>query len=680
MAKPLPAPLGGFGVKEHDDLVKWFTEVNNQLELTCQNLYREMIYHESLFLGQKRDPRKPHEMWRSNLHIPYAASAIETGVSAELDILLAANPWVQAEGIGEEDQQGARAIERLIQNTLVVNQWPVNMNFGLQNKRIRGTHVWKISNRPRYSRVYTSVQQGEIDDWQKRVEEMSQMSGMPCPDPDAPGSFPGESRMLFEAWRDMIQKAGLGNVPDKPSTGWKNIIQSTAPDISNQSIYELRVDPRVYEMQDQPIVMQRAVKTARWVIDRCDQGDGKGGIFHRGQVERALSGAPNQLDAWDDQISRMLGIRGYRSAMWSSLNADDQPVELLECWRRHDNYPYCVMMNRTTIINLKPEEMPYKHGLYPYVALRNKPQAASFFGLSDLKQTSSMYNQMDRMYNLHMDSLLLSVIPVWLATKNAGLPADASALFAPGKVWSVNMLESIRPMMKDHPHPDMWRVVADLKGNIDETQSTTSPVRGGAVTLNRVSATQAERAFSQSLLRLKAQAVSTGTELRPLLKQVLFLLRDHVSADDRVNSVGRDLGLDVLKNVPREKLLVALDQDYAFRDATQAINRAERMQFFKEFFQTAGQFLAPPEVRNLLAMWWRESNIPGVGSVITEAGNQAATQAMRVEQAAAQAAAMSPSTAADPGIPDAGRDSANAVIDPGTAADMAGVGTTSEAF
>lgn len=676
------APLGGCGEERHDKLVQWFVQVNDQLQLNCTGLYSEAVAHAGLYLGQVRDPRKAHEKWRSNLHIPYGASAIDTAVAAELDIMLSSNPWVQAEGVGEEDQRNSKAIERLIQNTLVVNDWPVRLKVALQNKHVYGTTIFKVSNRPRYSKVFLRVQPGEIDEWQRRVQNASMRSGMPAPDPDDPNEvFPGQNRMLFNAWRDMILKGGLGSIPDKPSSGWKNVMRQNAPDISIQDIFTLRLDPRVYDIQDQPVIIQRSVKTARWCLDRCDDGSGKG-IFHRGQVEKAINGAPeNGLGQWDEQVSAMLGIRGWRSMLWDHLNADDRPVELLECWRRNDEFPYCVVMNRIAIVNRKPEEMPYAHGMYPYAPLRNNPQAGAFFGLSDLKQTASMYTQMDRLYNLHMDALLLDVIPVWLATKQAGLPADLGTLFQPGKIWTINQLESIRPLIKDHPHPDMFRIVADLKANIDQTQSTTEPVRGGAVTLNRVSATQSERAFSQSLLRNKTGAVITECELRPLVHQILFLLRDFVSSDDRVNTAGRDLGLDALKSVPREKLLVALDQDYNFRGATQAINRGERMAFFEKFFGTANssRMLAPNEARNVLAMWWRESGIPGVGSVITDPGTEAVVNAAKMEEMRQQAEAMAPSgEVATPLLDD--HDSGNPGIVPGSAGDLAASGTTQQAF
>jgi len=673
------APLGGFGAKGHDDLVSWLTQVNTQLELNCQGLYREAVSHAGLYLGNIRDPRKKHEMWRSNLHIPYGASAIDTAVSAELDIMLSASPWVQAEGIGQEDQQNSKAVERLIQHTLVVNNWPVTLQIAIRNKRVYGTNVFKISNRPRYSKVFLTVQPGEVDDWQRRVQDASMRSGIPAPDPDDQREdFPGQSRMLFNAWRDIVQKSGLGAIPDKPSSGWKNVMQRNAPDISNQDIFSLRFDPRVYEMQDQPIIIQRSVKTARWVRDRAKPG----GIFHAGQVEHGINGCPtNSISTWDEQVSTMLGISGWRSMLWNSLSEDDRPVELLECWRRHDEVPYAIVLNRSTIINRKTE-MPLAHGMYPYVALRNNPQSGSFFGLSDLKQTAPMYTHMDKMYNLHLDALLLSVIPVWLSTKSAGLPPDVSTLFQPGRIWSVNQLDAIRPLMKDSPHPDMWRLIADLKSNIDQTQSTTEPVRGGAVTLNRVSATQSERAFSQSLSRTKTAAVTTECELRPAVHQILFLLRDHVSADDRVNTSGRDLGIDALRSVPREKLLLALDQDYNFQGATQAVNRGERMAFFEKFFSVANgsRMLAPPEARNVLAMWWRESGIPGIGSVITESGNAAVVNAAKVEEMRAQAEALAPSQ--DPSVPleDEGHDSQNAQIEPGTSGDLGGLGTSTQPF
>lgn len=679
-------PLGGIGSKDHDELVKWVYGTFQQSETNLQNIFREMVYFQSLYLGQVKEKRKDHEKWRANLNIPYASSSIETGVSAELDIMLSSNPWVQAEGVGEEDQDAARAIERTIQHTLVVNQWPVNLRTALSTKRIQGTHVWKISNRPRYSRVFMEAQQSEIDDWQKRVQDASMQTKMIAPDPDAPGDFPGQSLMLFNAWRDVVQKATGLQIPDKPSTGWKNVFTRNAPDIAHQSIFDLRFDPRIYDVQDQPFIMQRSVKTARWVLDRVvDPSKRWGGIFDKGQVDKALSGwATDSLAQWDDAVATMLGMPGWRSQLWNYFNTDDLPVELIEVWRRFDTFPYMVIMNRRAIINTRPDEMPYKHGLYPYVALRNKPQPGSFCGLSDLKQTYSMFTHMNKMYNLHQDALLLSVIPVWLSTRSAGLPSDVSALFAPGKIWNVNMMNALEPLVKQHPHPDMWRLISDLKANIDETQSTTAPVRGGAVTLNRVSATQSERAFSQSLLRQKMEAITTECEMRPLIHQICFLFRDYIPTDDRVNTVGRDLGLDVLRRVPREKLILALDQDFNFRGATQAINRQERMAFFKDFFGSAMQtrMVSPTEARALLAMWWRESGIPGVGSVLTEKGNQQVVRTLEIEKQVAQTEAMNRThePAVFP-VPDPqGHDSEDARIEPGTAADVAQVGTTQEPF
>jgi len=678
---PEPA-LGGYGAQDHGRMVDWLCQVNRQLEINCTGLYREMVAHAGIYLGQRVDPRKPHEKWRSNLHIPYGSSAIDTAVAAELDILLSANPWVQVEGVGEEDKKNARSIENAIQHTLTVNNWPVEAKIGLQNKHIYGTQLWKVSNRPRYSKVYIEYSKADLDDWQKRVQDLSMLSGIPCPDPDAPEDFPGQSRMLFEAWRDIMLKSGKGRVPDKPVSGWKNVMVRNAPDISNQSLFDIRLDPRIYDIQDQPIIMQRSIKTARWVLDRC-KTDAQNGIFHAGQVDRALSGSPAEaMGNWDADVSSMLGLKGWRSSLWNYLDDGDRPVELFEVWRRHDRVPYLVMMNRTCLINLEFEHLPYRHGLYPYIPVRNQPQAGSFFGLSDLKQTASMYEQMDRMYNLHMDALLLSVIPVWLATKGAGLPADVGTMFQPGRIWTTNMIDAIRPLVKDHPDPDMWRVVADLKANIDETQSTTQPVRGGAVTLNRVSATQSERAFSQSLLRNKTAAIVTETELRPMVHQILFLLRDYVSSDDRVNLGGRDAGVDALKSVPLDKLILALDQDFNFRGATQAVNRQERMAFFKDFFATAqgAGLLMPQEARELLSMWWRESGVPGGGGVITDPGTVAITNQMKMEQARQQAEAVAAAAQTVP-VPDDRRNTSDpGMIDPGSAGDMAQVGTTQQPF
>ena len=57
-------PLGGIGSKDHDELVKWVYGTFRQSETNLQNIFREMVYFQSLYLGQVKEKRKDHEKWR----------------------------------------------------------------------------------------------------------------------------------------------------------------------------------------------------------------------------------------------------------------------------------------------------------------------------------------------------------------------------------------------------------------------------------------------------------------------------------------------------------------------------------------------------------------------------------------------------------------------------------------
>jgi len=180
-------------------------------------------------------------------------------------------------------------------------------------------------------------------------------------------------------------------------------------------------------------------------------------------------------------------------------------------------------------------------------------------------------------------------------------------------------------------------------------------------------------------------ATTTETELRPLIQQILFLWASHGASDDRVNIGGRDLGLDALVNMPKEDLIKSLDQDYRFRGATLAVNRAERVQFIERFLADATrvQGLAPPEMRKLLAKLWQEGGI--AGTIITEDGNAFVAAKIARDAQNAQATASIATNPASP-LPDdqGGYDAANAEIDPAGGSMGADpttqVGASTEAF
>mgnify|MGYP006921291282 CR=1 FL=1 len=683
--KPKPVPKNWIDSEAHGKLVPWFTAVERSLSDTVAPIMQDAVDCAAIYHGNLADPRKKGEMWRSHMNAPYGFSGIETAVAAELDIALAPDPWVQAEGTGDEDQKSSGQIEKLLQHTLVVNDWPKRLQVALRNKRTFGTSIFKVDWEPRYSKVWIEVKDSELDAWELAASQAAALTGLPLPDPRdmSNEAYPGEQKIMFNMWRDIVSKAGF-TIGDLPTSGWKNVLRSRCPVIRDVSMFNVRCDPRVSEQQDHEIYFERIITTKRWVWERSSDDPNSSMPFSREAVSRGLSGAPD-WKTWDQQIATMLKVPSYQSSLWQFLDEGDQPVELYEVWRRNSEYPYCVMLNRSTIINRNPEELPHQHGMLPYTPIRNNPQAGLYFGISDLRPTKPVYAQMSRLLNLLTDHLTLTTIPIILKGRTAGLDPEAELNFRPGAFWNLSSADQVKRLeMGNAPVGDVFQFIKMLEQISDDTMSTPRQLRGAQSQIGRVSATESERRFSQGMQRQKMAATTTETELRPMWHQMLFLYAAHAPSEDRVNIGGRAAGMDVLANIPREDLIKALDEDFRLRGATLAANQGEKMQFVERFFQTgmSSQMLAPPEARKLLSILWRLGGM--AGTVITEDGNAFAAAKVQREAQNAQAAA---SQASDPGTDlvdtaDAGYDAQNATIEPlGSETDPAtAVGSSTQAF
>lgn len=634
--------------EEHGDLVKWVIGAYDGLSTQLSEIFREMVDCAAVYHGRKKDPRKEHEMWRSNLHSPYGFSGIETSVAAEVDILLSPDPWIQADGVGAEDQKTAKAISRLLQHTLQVNSWPSLLPQVLRGKRMLGTSIMKINWEPRYTKVWLDVDEQERQRWRYSVAQAAMATGMQPPDPsgqDGSELFPGEAPVTFDMWRDMVAKAGFPVGPI-PKSGWKEILRFKAPSIRLVDPFSIRLDPRIQDAQEQDVVIERIVRTKRWVVDRASDDPGSPLPFSLEAVERSLNGNAD-FDRWEADIARMLRVPSYRSALYSPSAPEEAPVELLEVWRRGADKPYMVVMNRTAVINRRPDELPHQHGMVPYAPVRNNLQPGAFFGISDLTPARPVYSQIDRIMNLLVDNLALSTVPITLLGRQAGLGKGVEQNFRPGAMWEVGIPDLVKTLkIESAPAGQVFQLIEHLQVISDDTMSTPRQVRGAMSQIGRVSATESERRFSQGLARQKLNALTTEAELRPMIHQLLALWSAHGSSDDRVNIGGRDLGLDALLVIPKESLIKALDQDFRFRGASTAVNRNERIGFISNFLMTGTriQALAPQEIRALLAKLWQEGGISG--DIITEDAN--AFAAMKAQREAQNAAAMS-AVATDPG-------------------------------
>jgi hypothetical protein len=265
-------------------------------------------------------------------------------------------------------------------------------------------------------------------DQTKRVQfdqavNQAQKGGMPSP-PD-PYSEPQEFALWMESAKSLYPQ-----MPGPPQMGAKKCITYRGPWINRPSDFEFRFDPFVENWDDQPLIIKRVIKPRKWIASKVKEG-----VYDEAQVAKSRgkgSTADNRLSQWDREIAEKSGL---------TFNESD-PVykdsdELWECWRPKEKLPYLVICNRTAIINKRPDLFPYYYRKNPFIAIKNTPIKGQAIGMSSHQQLEKTYGDRVKFRDILLDGLLLSVLPVFLKSRNLGM-SDMSKFLEPGKILEVN--------------------------------------------------------------------------------------------------------------------------------------------------------------------------------------------------------------------------------------------------
>lgn len=629
----MPAGVGYVGEEAHDNLVKEQIEIEQFYAGQLQTTWRNWVRWKRMYLADRDDKRKPHEKWRSNTVVPHAYSGTETAVAALSEVFLSTDPPIQTEGVGVEDEERARKIERLFAYALERNAWPLNLDIQLRDVKIQGTAAWKVTHTHRSTKVrlHSSPEQDKafdlaIDDAVK--------AGAPNPPLDDP--------IAFEEWRNLVNTARVGNVPPMPGEpgGFqeKEIIQYRGPSYDRVSLFDLRFDPLIENVQDQPVIMQRVVKPLRWLMART--GPGADRKYDPRQVEAGVGkGAQERFSDSQKQIAGYLGLSNFDGKDPIYKDA----VELLEVWRPGMDAPYLVILNRTAIINKRPDVYPYWHGMQPYVFLRNVPLAGAALGMSDFQQVEKLVHEMWTMHDLLLDATLLAVLPMFTKLREVALP-DAQRQLRPGSMLEMSHPDGIKALTKFDPGlQHAFSAISSLKETHDETRATQPNVRGAASTIGRVSATESQGRLQQALQRQKQHVLRMEGEMAPLAMMSLFLWHQFEQGEMTLRVGGDELREDPFAKYDTKDFLWALNMDFRFRGATKALNRELSAQQLKDVLVTGANLrvLLPAEVRTLLKKVYEILGHKGTAAIFTQAGDQAlkmASQQQQDAQAAASAA------------------------------------------
>lgn len=595
------------------ELVKEAIDTDTWLTAQQQDGFDDMTTDNELYLGKKNDTREEWEKWRANIKDPSPTRNIDVLTTAEWKILTTADPYVQGDGVGDEDAGGANQIERLIEYTNKANSFPRFIELLVRAKNIQGIETVKVAwkKNSRFQKwVPTPRDQEEFD---KAVAEAQAASQTLRPINTAD----------FDKWRQEVKDAYKIKVPEPPVAGHREFIQYEGPWYSRPSFYNLCYDPLTEQTSDQGYFRERILVTDDYLQSQVDLG-----VFDGDAVEKS-KGQPAS-ESWERYVSRLSAQMQIPKQAISANPMHRKMNELWEVYQPFSEFPFQVILNQHCIVNLDCE-MPFAHGQIPYVSVRNTPIPGYYRGVGDLKPVRSLFRELEMHKNLFYDGSLLAILGVWVQNADIGIP-DVQKSIKPGMILTSRQADALKRMEIPMPNPNAWNTILAMMDAIDDAMGTYSGMRGGDATIGRVAATEFEGRAERAQQRIVNRAARTEEDLAPLTPMVLSLWHQFGSYESRLNIMGGD----PLKGLSRDRVLQALGEDYKFKGATQSVNRAQAVQQYGQFMSMFGQILPPPSILTVA----RE--------VLSAMGTKAARRIIP-DSAMEQAAAPAPPTGAPVG-------------------------------
>jgi hypothetical protein len=195
---------------------------------------------------------------------------------------------------------------------------------------------------------------------------------------------------------------------------------------------------------------------------------------------------------------------------------DEGRIELWEYWGLHDpkgngEFEEYIIVVANGDVLIREEENFYDYKFKPFVACPNYVRENEFYGIPETTAVRSLIKEANTIRNARLDNINLSVNPMWIADRAAGI--NAKQLFARpnGIVWS-NDINGIKPLPPLDPSIGSREEMAFIQNDI---QNATALVNAAPVasTLGKQfgrSATGVNfiQSFSSSRLGLKARLLS----------------------------------------------------------------------------------------------------------------------------------------------------------------------------
>ncbi|NBU33876.1 hypothetical protein EBZ38_03235 [bacterium] len=291
-----------------------------------------------------------------------------------------------------------------------------------------------------------------------------------------------------------------------------------------------------------------------WSIKKPGDVASMRGCVHR-TYKTIASLRTNPLYKNIDELETSVGTKGYDA--WSKpyysdthrddfdrLNDNDNDVkeegniELWEYWGLFDPNQdgkfeeyIIVIANGDVVLRCEPNFYDYK--FKPFVACPNYMRESEFYGIPELMAVRSLIKEANTLRNARLDNINLSVNPMWIADRAAGINTKSLFSRPNGVIWT-NDINAIKPLPPMDPSIGSREEMAFIQNDI---QNATAMVNAAPVASNLGkqfgrSATGVNfiQSFASSRISLKARMLSE-LYFKQVAKLMLLTNRQFVTED-----------------------------------------------------------------------------------------------------------------------------------------------------
>lgn len=239
---------------------------------------------------------------------------------------------------------------------------------------------------------------------------------------------------------------------------------------------------------------------------------------------------PYYSDAYRDEFDKLNDNK-------SDVKEEGQ-VEIWEYWGLFDrngdgNFEEYIIVIANGDVVLRCEPNFYDYKFKPFVACPNYIRESEFYGIPELMAVRSLIKEANTLRNARLDNINLSVNPMWIADRAAGINTKSLFSRPNGVIWT-NDVNAIRPLPPMDPSIGSREEMAFIQNDI---QNATAMVNAAPVASNLGkqfgrSATGVNfiQSFASSRISLKARMLAE-MYFKQVAKIMLLTNRQFVTED-----------------------------------------------------------------------------------------------------------------------------------------------------